>query len=62
MIMKKDQLTRIEDKLIVIDKKLDNYQERISKTEVKADGSIKIGLALFTGIIMDLVRRTITGG
>jgi hypothetical protein len=57
-----DQLTRIESKLDKVDAKLDNHLERIAKVEVKADGSIKIGLAIFTGIIMDLIRRTITGG
>jgi len=57
-----DQLNRIEDILKSMDTKLDNHLERIAKVEIKADGSIKIGLAIFTGIIMDLVRRTITGG
>ncbi len=57
-----DQLDSIEKKLDKIDTKLDNHLERLAKVEVKSDGSIKIGLAIFTGIIMDLVRRTITGG
>jgi hypothetical protein len=56
------QLDSIEKKLDKIDTKLDNHLERIAKVEVKTDGSIKIGLAVFTGIIMDLIRRTIAGG
>ena len=60
--MKKDQLDRIEDSIILMDKKLDNHLERIAKVEIKADGSIKVGLVLVTGIIAEIIRRTVTGG
>ncbi len=52
-----NQLDRIEDKLTRVDEKLDDHLERIAKVEVKADGSIKVGLLIITGILFETIRR-----
>ena len=50
------QLDRVEQKLESISNKLDSHLERITRTEVKVDGFIKLGVLLAGALISSVVR------